>query len=140
MRLPVTQEITGSNPVRVANLFVDRSSSDQDPALSRRQRGFESRTVYQLFENTDSRAIRRSFGSRDAHDNSARTPDCVGMVRFRVRESVFSVVAFSFSGLKVFTDARMPVTHEEGDRYPLRPPFSYTGSSIGRAAASKSAG
>jgi hypothetical protein len=25
-------------------------------------------------------------------------------------------------GLKVFTDARMPVTHEEGDRYPLGPP------------------
>jgi hypothetical protein len=26
------------------------------------------------------------------------------------------------SGLKVFMDARMPVTHEEGDRYPLGPP------------------
>ena len=26
-------------------------------------------------------------------------------------------------GLKVFMDARMPVTHEEGDRYPLRPPI-----------------
>ena len=25
-------------------------------------------------------------------------------------------------GLKVFTDAHMPVTHEEGDRYPLGPP------------------
>ena len=25
-------------------------------------------------------------------------------------------------GLKVFMDAHMPVTHEEGDRYPLRPP------------------
>jgi hypothetical protein len=25
-------------------------------------------------------------------------------------------------GFKVFMDARMPVTHEEGDRYPLRPP------------------
>jgi len=25
-------------------------------------------------------------------------------------------------GLKVFMDARMPVTHKEGDRYPLRPP------------------
>ena len=25
-------------------------------------------------------------------------------------------------GLKVFTDARMPVTHKEGDRYPLGPP------------------
>ena len=25
-------------------------------------------------------------------------------------------------GLKVFMDARMPVTHEEGDRYPLGPP------------------
>ena len=28
-------------------------------------------------------------------------------------------------GSKVFTDARMPVTHKEGDRYPLGPP-SYT--------------
>ena len=26
-------------------------------------------------------------------------------------------------GLKVFTDARQPVTLEEGDRYPLRPPL-----------------
>ena len=25
-------------------------------------------------------------------------------------------------GLKVFMDAHMPVTHEEGDRYPLGPP------------------
>ena len=25
-------------------------------------------------------------------------------------------------GLKVFMDARMPVTHKEGDRYPLGPP------------------
>ncbi len=25
-------------------------------------------------------------------------------------------------GFKVFMDARMPVTHEEGDRYPLEPP------------------
>jgi hypothetical protein len=25
-------------------------------------------------------------------------------------------------GLKVFMDAHMPVTHKEGDRYPLRPP------------------
>jgi len=27
-----------------------------------------------------------------------------------------------YFGLKVFMDARMPVTHKEGDRYPLRPP------------------
>ena len=27
-----------------------------------------------------------------------------------------------FEGLKVFMDARMPVTHKEGDRYPLGPP------------------
>ena len=27
-------------------------------------------------------------------------------------------------GFKVFMDARMPVTHKEGDRYPLRPPVS----------------
>ena len=26
-------------------------------------------------------------------------------------------------GLKVFMDARMPVTHKEGDRYPLGPPY-----------------
>ena len=32
------------------------------------------------------------------------------------------VVCFHKIGLKVFTDARMPVTHEEGDRYPLGPP------------------
>ena len=25
-------------------------------------------------------------------------------------------------GFKVFMDAHMPVTHEEGDRYPLKPP------------------
>lgn len=29
-------------------------------------------------------------------------------------------------GLKVFMDAHMPVTHEEGDRYPLRPPEQRT--------------
>ena len=29
-------------------------------------------------------------------------------------------------GLKVFMDARMPVTHKEGDRYPLGPP-NYNG-------------
>jgi len=28
-----------------------------------------------------------------------------------------------YFGLKVFMDARMPVTHKEGDRYPLRPPL-----------------
>jgi len=28
-----------------------------------------------------------------------------------------------YFGLKVFMDARMPVTHKEGDRYPLRPPY-----------------
>ena len=27
-----------------------------------------------------------------------------------------------YIGFKVFMDARMPVTHEEGDRYPLEPP------------------
>ena len=31
-------------------------------------------------------------------------------------------VAYTNSGLKVFMDARMPVTHKEGDRYPLGPP------------------
>ena len=35
-------------------------------------------------------------------------------------------------GLKVFMDARMPVTHEEGDRYPLGPPKFSPGSAIGR--------
>jgi hypothetical protein len=30
-------------------------------------------------------------------------------------------------GLKVFTDAHMPVTHKEGDRYPLRPPGNKAG-------------
>lgn len=39
-------------------------------------------------------------------------------VRFPVGPPVF--------GLKVFMDARMPVTHEEGDRYPLRPPRMHT--------------
>ena len=29
-------------------------------------------------------------------------------------------------GLKVFMDAHMPVTHKEGDRYPLRPPKFYS--------------
>ena len=32
------------------------------------------------------------------------------------------------SGLKVFTDAHKPVTLEEGDRYPLRPPKPALGS------------
>ena len=30
--------------------------------------------------------------------------------------------SLSLFGLKVFMDAHMPVTHKEGDRYPLRPP------------------
>jgi hypothetical protein len=34
----------------------------------------------------------------------------------------FSVLGYNILGLKVFTDAHMPVTHEEGDRYPLGPP------------------
>jgi len=29
-------------------------------------------------------------------------------------------------GLKVFMDARMPVTHKEGDRYPLGPPSFFS--------------
>ena len=32
-------------------------------------------------------------------------------------------------GLKVFMDAHMPVTHEEGDRYPLGPPRIYSAES-----------
>ena len=31
-------------------------------------------------------------------------------------------VAYPNLGSKVFMDARMPVTHKEGDRYPLGPP------------------
>ena len=30
--------------------------------------------------------------------------------------------SLSIFGLKVFMDAHMPVTHKEGDRYPLGPP------------------
>jgi hypothetical protein len=30
--------------------------------------------------------------------------------------------SLSLFGLKVFMDAHMPVTHKEGDRYPLGPP------------------
>ena len=37
-------------------------------------------------------------------------------------KSAFSVLGYNILGLKVFTDAHMPVTHEEGDRYPLGPP------------------
>ena len=36
--------------------------------------------------------------------------------------SRISCIILKFDGLKVFMDARMPVTHKEGDRYPLRPP------------------
>jgi len=31
---------------------------------------------------------------------------------------------YLINGFKVFTDAHMPVTHEEGDRYPLKPPIN----------------
>ena len=33
-----------------------------------------------------------------------------------------SINPYQNLGLKVFMDAYMPVTHEEGDRYPLGPP------------------
>ena len=47
-------------------------------------------------------------------------------------KSAFSVLGYNIFGLKVFTDAHMPVTHEEGDRYPLRPPsFACDHSSFG---------
>ena len=34
-----------------------------------------------------------------------------------------SINPYQNLGLKVFMDAYMPVTHEEGDRYPLGPPI-----------------
>ena len=40
----------------------------------------------------------------------------------------FSVLGYNIFGLKVFTDAHMPVTHEEGDRYPLGPPSFFADS------------
>ena len=40
-------------------------------------------------------------------------------------------VAYPNFGFKVFMDARMPVTHEEGDRYPLRPPNLFPMSNLG---------
>ena len=43
----------------------------------------------------------------------------------------FSVLGYNILGLKVFTDAHMPVTHEEGDRYPLGPPDFCPGDGIG---------
>ena len=45
-----------------------------------------------------------------------------------------------YFGLKVFMDARMPVTHKEGDRYPLRPPRFRGCSSAGRATALQAEG
>jgi hypothetical protein len=36
-----------------------------------------------------------------------------------------AVYSFKNLGFKVFMDARMPVTHEEGDRYPLEPPVLF---------------
>ena len=32
------------------------------------------------------------------------------------------LLSYLIIGSKVFMDARMPVTHKEGDRYPLGPP------------------
>ena len=63
------------------------------------------------------------FESVDTHQISPG--DGIG-IRVGLRSQILGVRVSSgapISGLKVFMDARMPVTHKEGDRYPLGPPM-----------------
>ena len=46
--------------------------------------------------------------------------DCKSVIFDLVGSNLTSSTKYGF---KVFMDARMPVTHEEGDRYPLKPPI-----------------
>ena len=50
-------------------------------------------------------------------------PGRIGRATYTNNDGVRALITFSPNlGLKVFMDAHMPVTHKEGDRYPLRPP------------------
>ena len=51
-------------------------------------------------------------------------PGRIGRATYTNNDGVRALITFSPNlGLKVFMDAHMPVTHKEGDRYPLRPPL-----------------
>ncbi len=71
-------------------------------------------------------------------ESDRQTPYCTQTLRIKRTDRVtaqlgacWETSSLSLFGFKVFMDARMPVTHEEGDRYPLRPPsFSPDGGMV----------
>ena len=55
----------------------------------------------------------------------------LGDIKYLGSFVTFADIKLHEFGSKVFMDARMPVTHKEGDRYPLRPPNLFPMSNLG---------
>lgn len=66
-----------------------------------------------------------TVSTKNAHRRFTVWQDGLCIPGYQASQTATRVLAKEHSnnlGSKVFTDARMPVTHKEGDRYPLRPP------------------